>query len=84
MENTAKKCLSTCLRTLFSGFMTDNNVPGAGVQGWMNQCLFCDEKMSGPAFVTCSGVARRRLGIFSEIERNPEEQCTGSTLIGLM
>eukprot|EP00522_Entomoneis_paludosa_P009682 CAMPEP_0172448272 /NCGR_PEP_ID=MMETSP1065-20121228/7317_1 /TAXON_ID=265537 /ORGANISM="Amphiprora paludosa, Strain CCMP125" /LENGTH=449 /DNA_ID=CAMNT_0013199715 /DNA_START=337 /DNA_END=1686 /DNA_ORIENTATION=+ len=75
MVNTATKCLSTCMRTLFSGFMTDNNVPGAGDQGWMNQCLFCDERMSGPAFVTCSGTARRRLGIVSEIERNPEEQC---------
>ena len=75
MDNTAEKCLSTCMRTLFSGFMTDNNVPGAGDQGWLNQCLFCDEKMSGPAFVTCSGVARRRLGIQSEIERNPVEQC---------
>jgi hypothetical protein len=40
----------------------------------MNQCLFCDEKLSGTAFVTCSGVARRRLGIMSEIERNPVEQ----------
>ena len=29
----------------------------------------------GPAFVQCSGVARRRLGIQSEIERNPAEQC---------
>ena len=75
MINTGQKCLNTCMRTLFSGFMTDNNVPGAGDEGWLNQCLFCDEKMSGPAFVTCSGVARRRLGIVSEIERNPEEQC---------
>jgi hypothetical protein len=60
---------------MFTGFMSNNNVPGAGDQGWLNQCLFCDEKLSGPAFVTCSGVARRRLGIVSEIERNPDEQC---------
>jgi hypothetical protein len=63
------------MRTLFTGFMSNNNVPGAGDDGWLNQCLQCDEKLSGPAFVTCSGVARRRLGIESEIERNPEEQC---------
>eukprot|EP00523_Entomoneis_sp_CCMP467_P017997 CAMPEP_0168810092 /NCGR_PEP_ID=MMETSP0726-20121227/3422_1 /TAXON_ID=265536 /ORGANISM="Amphiprora sp., Strain CCMP467" /LENGTH=469 /DNA_ID=CAMNT_0008862095 /DNA_START=28 /DNA_END=1435 /DNA_ORIENTATION=- len=75
MINTGKRCLNTCMRTLWSGFMTDNNVPGAGAQGWLNQCLFCDEKMSGPDFVTCSGVARRRLGIVSEIVRNPEQQC---------
>jgi hypothetical protein len=75
MKNTQKQCLFTCLKTLFTGFMSDNNVPGAGEQGWLNQCIFCDERMSGPAFVECSGVARRRLGIVSEIERNPEEQC---------
>ena len=51
MVNTGEKCLSTCMRTLFSGFMTDNNVPGAGEQGWLNQCLFCDEKMSGPSLI---------------------------------
>jgi hypothetical protein len=55
--------------------MSDNNVARAGDVGRLNQCLQCDEKMSGPGFVTCSGVACRRLGIESEIERNPEEQC---------
>ena len=53
----------------------NNNIPGAGEEGWLNHCLQCDEKMSGNAFVTCSGVARRRLGIQSEIDRNPKEQC---------
>ena len=66
----------TCMKTLFTGFMSNNNVAYAGEQGWLNQCLQCDEKMSGTAFVQCSGVARRRLGIASEIERNPEEQCS--------
>lgn len=68
--------LFTCMKTLFTGFMSDNNIPGAGQQGWLNHCLQCDEKRSGTAFVTCSGVARRRLGISSEIERNPEQQCS--------
>ena len=76
MVSTARHCLFTCMTVLFTGFMARNNVEGAGDRGWLNQCLFCDEKLSGPAFVTCSGVARRRLGIKSEIERNPEEQCT--------
>jgi hypothetical protein len=75
MENTGKRCLWTCMKTLFTGFMSNNNVPGSGDLGWLNHCLQCDERLSGPDFVTCSGVARRRLGIPSEIERNPEEQC---------
>jgi hypothetical protein len=75
MKSTAAHCLFTCMKTLFTGFMANNNVPDAGQSGWLNQCLQCDEKMSGTAFVTCSGVARRRLGIASEIERNPAEQC---------
>lgn len=81
MITTAEKCMFTCMLTLFTGFMSNNNVPGAGDEGWLNQCLFCDEKMSGPAFVTCSGVARRRLGIVSEIERNPEEQCRNMDVV---
>ena len=75
MKSTAARCIFTCMKTLFTGFMANNNVPDAGHRGWLNQCLQCDEKMSGTAFVTCSGVARRRLGIASEIERNPAEQC---------
>ena len=75
MRNTGRDCLFTCLATLFTGFMAHNNVDGAGSAGWLNHCLYCDEKLSGPAFVTCSGVSRRRLGIVSEIERNPAEQC---------
>jgi hypothetical protein len=74
MKNTAKYCTYTCAKTMFTGYMSNNNVAGAE-EGWLNQCLHCDEKRSGPAFVTCSGVARRRLGIASEIERNPDEQC---------
>ena len=75
MRNTGRDCLFTCIHTLFTGFMASNNVAGAGTNGWLNHCLYCDEKLSGPAFATCSGVARRRLGIVSEIERNPAEQC---------
>jgi hypothetical protein len=63
------------MKTLFTGFMADNNVKGAGDGGWLNQCFQCDERLSGPGFVKCSGVARRRLGIPSEIVRNPAEQC---------
>jgi hypothetical protein len=75
MRNTGRECLFTCLSTLFTGFMASNNIEGAGSEGWLNHCLYCDEKLSGPDFVTCSGVSRRRLGIVSEIERNPAEQC---------
>ena len=76
MINTATYCLFTCMKATFTGSARTNNVLGTGNETvWLNQCIFCDEKMSGPAFVTCSGVARRRLAIKSEIERKPEEQC---------
>jgi hypothetical protein len=75
MECDSKSCLMTCIETLFTGFMKENNVPQAGDQGWLNRCLQCDERRCGTAFVTCSGVARRRLGIRSDIERNPGEIC---------
>jgi hypothetical protein len=75
MKSTSKYCLFTCLQSLLNGMMKSNNIPNSGQRGWLNHCLLCDERMSGNAFVTCSGVARRRLGIESEIERNPKELC---------
>jgi hypothetical protein len=75
MQTTAKYCVFTCLSSFLTGNTKMNNLEHADDYNWLNQCLFCDEKRSGPAFVTCSGVARRRLGIPSEIERNPAEQC---------
>jgi hypothetical protein len=75
MKSTAKSCLFTCLSSMLTGNTQSNNQDHADDYNWLNQCIYCDEKRSGPAFVQCSGVARRRLGIESEIERNPAEQC---------
>ena len=76
MINDVKHCLYTCAEATLTGVARENNIQGLGNETVrLNQCIYCDEKMSGPAFVTCSGVARRRLGIVSEIERSPEEQC---------
>jgi hypothetical protein len=75
MINTGKECKFSCLSTLLTGFLASNNVAGSGEQVRLNHCFECDEKMSGTAFVTCSGVARRRLGIESAIERNPDQLC---------
>ena len=60
--------------------MASNNVGGSSLESVMNHCIECDEKMSGTQFVTCSGVARRRLGVVSEIERNPDQQCKTVTV----
>jgi hypothetical protein len=75
MKMTAKHCMWTCLSSMLIGITSTNTVEGAQDYDWLNQCVFCDEKRSGPDFVQCSGVARRRLGIQSEFERNPLEQC---------
>jgi hypothetical protein len=75
MRMTAKHCMWTCLSSMLIGVASSNNVEDAQDYDWLNQCIFCDEKRSGPDFVECSGVARRRLGIQSEFERNPREQC---------
>ena len=75
MQCDTKRCLFICMKTLFTGLMRRNNVPQAGAEGRLNWCLQCDEQRCGTAFATCSGVARRRLGIRSDIERNPAEIC---------
>lgn len=76
MRNTAKHCMWTCLSSTLTGTAANNTIEDAKDYDWLNQCVFCDEKHSGPAFVECSGVARRRLGIPSEFKRNPLEVCT--------
>jgi hypothetical protein len=68
-------CKYACMKTLFMGFMIRNNVPESGDEGRLNWCLQCDEQRCGTAFVTCSGVARRRMGIRSDIERDPALVC---------
>jgi hypothetical protein len=81
MISTATFCLFTCTEATLTGAHTTNNVRGTGNETVrLNQCIYCDEKMSGPAFVQCSGVARRRLGVESEIERNPAEQCRNTNI----
>ena len=75
MKCDSRRCIFTCMKTLFTGFLARNNVPESGDTGRLNWCLQCDEKICGTAFVTCSGVARRRLGIESAIERNVDEIC---------
>lgn len=80
MRTTAKHCMWTCLSSMLIGVFESDNVPQANDYDWLNQCVYCDEKRSGPNFVQCSGVARRRLGIPSEFERNPLEQCPHSDI----
>jgi hypothetical protein len=65
MQNTARKRLFSCGEDNFFHQYEQQQRPGAGDSGWLNQCLQCDEKLSGPAFVTVR-VARRRLGIESD------------------
>jgi len=45
----------------------------ADKDGNLNECIMCDEVMSGPIFKYFSGRSRRNSGIVSEITR-PEEQ----------
>lgn len=75
MRNTAKSCLWTCISNVLRGDRKNKNVDNAKDYDLLNQCVFCDEKLSGTEFVQCSGVARRRLGIASEFQRDPMEMC---------
>ena len=44
-------------------------------EGELSNCLRCDEKLCGPAFITCAGANRRRSGVVSDIERNGTHVC---------
>ena len=67
-----QKCVFACL--LFRmGWGGSNNVPGS--EGRLSECLECDERRCGPAFIACAGANRRRSGMHSDIERNRSHVC---------
>jgi len=66
---TQAACVFTCLRSII--LRESNN---AGSSGVLNRCLECDEKMCGPAFLTCAGANRRRSGIISDIGRDDKAE----------
>jgi hypothetical protein len=65
MSCTAAQCLEPCLRRLGG--------PNNDELGALNECLACDERRCGPAFIRCAGVNRRRAGIESDIRRPPDQ-----------
>lgn len=74
-RNTAEVCPIECIKTygLFRLVLGIENAPEVDENGELNQCLMCDEMMSGPGFQYGSGRTRRNSGISSEILR-PEDQ----------
>jgi len=45
MQCDARRCIFTCMKTLFTGFLARNNVPQSGDTASLNWCLQCDEKV---------------------------------------
>ncbi len=74
-KHTAEACPWECVKAygLFSLILGKEDAPPTDSNGNLNECLLCDEMMSGPGFQYGSGRTRRNTGIESEIER-PEEQ----------
>ena len=65
--NTREECFKICMVSWIKG--EPNNKP----DGTLNDCLQCDEDMSGDIFKFYSGRSRRNSGIHSEIDR-PDQQ----------
>ncbi len=42
----------------------------------LTDCLECDERRCGPAFIACAGTNRRRAGMHSDIGRNRSQVCS--------
>ncbi len=74
-DNTKQICPIECVKAygLFRLILGKENADPVTEDGELNQCLQCDELMSGPGFQYGSGRTRRNTGINSEIQR-PEEQ----------
>ena len=64
-----RSCVFTCLKMILTGQRNND-----GKDGELNDCLLCDEKLCGPAFIDCAGANRRRSGIVSDIGRNEDKE----------
>lgn len=67
IRNTTRHCLGTCLLSWM------RQEPLNRADGTLNDCIRCDEEMSGPIFKYYAGRTRRNSGIKSEIGRDPKE-----------
>lgn len=67
IRNTTRHCLGTCLLSWM------RQEPLNRADGTLNDCIRCDEEMSGPIFKYYAGRTRRNSGIESEIGRDPKE-----------
>ena len=65
--NTAKKCFFVCMKS----WMLNEKFNVAN--GELNNCLKCDEEISGPVFKFSAGRTRRNSGLKSAISRPDEE-----------
>jgi len=64
-----QNCKFTCIMSMIQGGSNNED------DGGLNRCLECDEKLCGPAFTSCSGANRRRVGIQSDIVRDNRQIC---------
>jgi hypothetical protein len=75
-----RKCVFTCM--WYGLFKTiDDSAPTTSAddgttpsKNALNPCTACDEQRCGPAFVQCAGANRRRSGIVSDIQRDPDAE----------
>ena len=73
-----KNCVFTCIKMLMFGGANNKE------DGELNDCLKCDEKRCGPAYITCAGANRRRSGIVSAIGRDESNELCKSVDEGWM
>eukprot|EP00188_Purpureofilum_apyrenoidigerum_P006414 Plantae.Rhodophyta-Purpureofilum_apyrenoidigerum.ctg9975.p1 GENE.Plantae.Rhodophyta-Purpureofilum_apyrenoidigerum.ctg9975~~Plantae.Rhodophyta-Purpureofilum_apyrenoidigerum.ctg9975.p1 ORF type:complete len:224 (+),score=26.83 Plantae.Rhodophyta-Purpureofilum_apyrenoidigerum.ctg9975:202-873(+) len=76
MENlrcTTTSCGGLCLKHVVTSLFTGTNISRPNLDGSLNACLDCDERLCGPRFKNCAGATRRRSGIESDILRHDSE-----------
>jgi hypothetical protein len=68
--HTKNSCFWIYLQSIFIDAVADFSVGFHDITS-----AACDEALSGPKFVPCSGATRRRMGIVSQIPRPKYQQC---------
>lgn len=69
-----RHCKWTCLGMFLSGQKRNREHDNR-----INDCLLCDERVCGPAFLACAGANRRSSGLVSDIGRKSVQNCNQTT-----
>ncbi len=73
VKHTQANCFDLCIDDILNEILTGEKTPFNNPDGSLNECIACDENISGPIFKAYSGRTRRNSGLPSAICRKCDQ-----------